>query len=36
MDIGYRVELLADRMPGATEAMAFTDVATSAWNAWVE
>ena len=25
MDIGYRIELQADRMPGATEAMAFTD-----------
>ena len=25
MDIGFRVELPADRMPGATEAMAFTD-----------
>ena len=25
MDIGYRVELQADRMPGVTEAMAFTD-----------
>ena len=34
VDIGYRVELLADR-PGG-QAMAFTDVATSTWNAWVE
>ena len=25
MDIGYRIELQADRMPGPTEAMAFTD-----------
>ena len=25
MDIGNRVELQADRMPGAAEAMAFTD-----------
>ena len=25
VDIGYRVELQADRMPGPTEAMAFTD-----------
>ena len=25
MDIGYRIELQADRMPGATEAIAFTD-----------
>ena len=25
MDISYRVELQADRMPWATEAMAFTD-----------
>ena len=25
MDIGYRIELQADRMPGVTEAIAFTD-----------
>ena len=25
MDIGYRIELQADGMPGATEAIAFTD-----------
>ena len=25
MDICYRIELQADRMPGVTEAMAFTD-----------
>ena len=25
MDIGYRVELQEDSMPGATEVMAFTD-----------
>ena len=37
MDTGYRIELQAGRMPGATEAMPFTDqIATRTGNAWVE
>ena len=32
---GMRVELQADRMPGETEAMAFTD-SYKQCNAWVE
>ena len=36
MDIGYRVEVQADRMSGATVAMAFTESHKnmgSTWNA---
>ena len=31
MDIGYRIELQADRMPGTTEATAFTDSYKHMW-----
>ena len=35
VDIGYRVELQADRMPGG-QRLWHSLIATSTWNAWVE